>query len=145
MSDRAITDALDIRQTDGIAIISLAGTDQVIGEVRALPGTWDWEATAFDGTVLTRCDGRLAAAHEVHRYWLRNDGPTVSPTSTVALARELHRRRAHPSPVRRQVNWLCSCNEDAVAFNNTKWLRNVVETLGGTFPTTRSGQATTGG
>lgn len=129
----------DIRQVGDTATLSLAGTDEVLGTVSGEGSSW--RAVALDHAELGEHRSRADAADAVLADWgHRFEGATVpSPTSTMALARELHRRREHVSPARTQRSWLCDCNRDASELNQTQWLRDVVETLGGTFPKERPG------
>lgn len=129
----------DIREYQGVATLLLPDTDAVIGSVQRNDRVW--VATALDYVPLRAGGSRAEAADIVFADWqCRFEGaPVCSPTSAMALARELHRLRGHRSPVRRQVNWLCQCNSDARMVNGTRWLRGVVETLGGTFPKERPG------
>lgn len=124
----------DIKELGDVATITLAGTDATLGAVHR--GDGGWAAVAMDFAPLGEAKTRSAAAELVVTDWRRRfEGAAVcSPTSTMALARELHRGRAHSSPVRRQRNWLCACNRDANELHRTQWLRDVVTVLGGTFP-----------
>lgn len=126
----------DIHQNADTAHISLAGFPGIIGTATALDKGRGWRVVAHDAVDLGTVTTRRAAAERAHADWLKRfeGAEKVSPTSTMALARELHWRRKHSSPTRAQRNWLCECNRDAVEFSRTRWLRDVVERLGGTFP-----------
>lgn len=124
----------DIIQQRCSATLTLAGTDAVIGTVHEREGRWS--AVAVDYRDIGDAPSRSDAADLVLADWQQRfqGAPVCSPTSTMALARELHQRRGHLSPVRRQRNWLCDCGRDAALLDSTHWLRDVVEALGGTFP-----------
>lgn len=124
----------DIRELGDVAIITLAGTNATLGTVHR--GEGGWTAVALDYVPLGEARTRAAAAELVVTDWRHRfeDAAVCSPTSTMALARELHRGREHNAPVRRHRNWLCACNRDANELHRTQWLRDVVTVLGGTFP-----------
>lgn len=130
---------LDVIERDGIATVTLAGTDTTVTSLHRRGH--QWVVVALDGRERGTADTRSAAADLGRRDWeKRFDGAQpCSPTSTMALARELHLRRGCGGYVRRQVNWLCHCNRDAHELNDTQWLKDVVTALGGAFPDQRPG------
>ena len=131
----------DIHQNADAAYVSLVGETGIIGTAVALDKGRGWQVTAHDGVDLGTAPTRHDAALRAVTDWrMRFEGAEAcSPTSTTALARELHWKRGHTRAVKAQRNWFCECPRDANLLNSTQWLRDVVETLGGTFPEERPG------
>jgi hypothetical protein len=125
---------LDIIERDGIATVTLAGADTTVTSLHHRDG--QWVVVALDGRERGSATTRAAAVELGRKDWERRfDGAQpCSPTSVTALARELHLLRDCGGYVKRQVNWLCHCNRDAMELNGTQWLKDVVTVLGGTFP-----------
>lgn len=125
----------DIHQNADTAYVRLAGSPGIIGTALALDKGRGWQVTGADGTDLGVAPTRHDAALRAVADWrMRFEGAEAcSPTSTMALARELHWARGHTRAVKAQRNWFCECPRDANLFNSTQWLKDVVEVLGGTY------------
>lgn len=130
----------DIHQNADIAYVRLAGSPGIIGTAFALDNGRGWHVTASDSTDLGTAPTRHDAALRIVADWRKRfeGAEPCSPTSTMALARELHWARGHTRSVKAQRNWLCECSRDANLFNSTQWLKDVVSVLGGTYRNTGS-------
>lgn len=132
---------VDIVEAGRVATVTLAGASTPLGAVH-----WEgavWAAVAVDEIPVGTAGTRGAAVQLLLSDWQKRiDGAAeCSPTSVMALARELHRHRGCGGYVKRQQNWLCHCNRDAHELNDTQWLKDVVTVLGGTFPDQRPGSS----
>lgn len=125
----------DIHQNADTAHISLVGTPGNIGTAVALDKGRGWQVTALDGADLGEAPTRHDAALRVVSDWRKRFEGAIpcSPTSVMALARELHWKRGHTRAVRAQRNWFCECPRDANLFHSTQWLKDAVTVLGGTY------------
>lgn len=131
----------DIHQNADTAHVSIVGDPGIIGTATALDKGRGWQVTAHDDTDLGVAPTRHDAAELAVADWkMRFEGAEAcSPTSTMALARELHWARGHTRAVKAQRNWFCECPRDANLFNGTQWLKDVVAVLGGTYREAGSG------
>lgn len=112
---------------NGAHELTTTETGEALGQVQPLLGTTRWVAVMPDGTAEGPFSGRYAAAQSLYnRYADQRASRRGGPGSHLALARELHATRRHPSPLRHQINWLCSCNRDALELSSTKWLQTKV-------------------